>query len=473
MDPVQQFQALTRDLVSAQRELAALYRQAADPLFEAQTASRRTELITRRDAMMDAWARLGLAWLLQGGEVHLASDLAGEAESEDSAEDDDSARPLTVLRSPEPGPEVLVRGEAPSLDRVAPSTWARSPLLRATPLDTDRLREVLVALETPPEQIPDMSGVLEELRRLADATTPTSLSIWSDFPKDVQRALVGMTVARARHVQDETPTSLHPMNIDQELDRFFSSMTAFSKREQPGFVFGLRRHHHAVAENWFADAHRWWSELTARIPETAALNPEHALEELRTALEEERSDDDLIALALTALDAGLSPEDQRMVRLMMPHQDKLGKHTRFKRLRKAIRDAAAEDKSIEAEVTEDATVVPEDWPYASALKGKRALVIGGPANDAVRKRIQDAFGLASLEWSNADQVKNIQAAASAIRGGNADLAIILRRFIGHNVDRTLIPACRTAGVLWVSVERGYSVGDIQRAVEQFLGSTGD
>lgn len=473
MDPVQQFQALTRDLVTAQRELAGLYRQAADPLFEAQTASRRAELITRRDAMMDAWARLGLAWLLHGGEVHLSADqpTTGEGDGGETREEDESARPVAVIRPPEPGPEV-VRVDGPTMDRgFSTSTWARSPLTRPIPLDVERLKELLVTAETPPDHIADMSGVLEELRRLSEITTPASLAVWSDFPKDVQRALVGMTVARARHVQDEIPTSLHPMNIDQELDRFFSSMTAFSKREQPGFVFGLRRHHHAVAENWFADAHRWWSELVARVPETAVLNPERALEELRTALEEGSSDDDMIALALTALDAGLAPEDQRLVRLMMPHQDKLGKHTRFKRLRKAIRDTQTEDKAIEAEVGQDDTTIPADWPYHSALKGKRALILGGEPHEDARKRLQDALGLASLEWVNAEDVKNIQQAASAIRGGTADLAIILRRFIGHNVDRTIIPACRTAGVLWVSVERGYGVAQIKAAVEQFLGAT--
>ena len=71
MEIVQQFQAASVELVSIQRELSHLYRLAADPLIEAQSAHRRSELLARRDNLLNLWARLGLSWLLKGGGVQL------------------------------------------------------------------------------------------------------------------------------------------------------------------------------------------------------------------------------------------------------------------------------------------------------------------------------------------------------------------------------------------------------------------
>ncbi len=73
-------------------------------------------------------------------------------------------------------------------------------------------------------------------------------------------------------------------------------MTAFSKREQPGFVFGLQRHHHSVGETWAADAFRWWDGLTARLPDPSVLDPDRALHALRDAMAEGGSDDEIVSL---------------------------------------------------------------------------------------------------------------------------------------------------------------------------------
>ena len=115
-------------------------------------------------------------------------------------------------------------------------SWSRAVAPRVVPLDPEKLREILRQLGEPPEEIDNATGVQDELRRLAEFTSPAFLNAWVDMPKDSQRALVGMCVARARHVQDEIKAELHPATIEAELDRFFSGMTAFSKREQPGFV---------------------------------------------------------------------------------------------------------------------------------------------------------------------------------------------------------------------------------------------
>ena len=483
MEIVQQFQAASVELVSIQRELAHLYRLAADPLIEAQSAHRRAELIARRDNLLNLWARIGLAWLLKGGAVQLLEPAAPSEASRAPEAAGAEAASGEAVEAPAQTPAATVVDRAAferaTFDRaafergdmggLAPS-WLRpaTPAPRPQPVDLDRLREVLRALDPPPAVLEDEIQVREELRRLAENTTPSALALWGDFPKDVQRALVGMAVARARHVQDEISPALHPITIDQELDRFFSGMTAFSKREQPGFVFGLRRHHHPVAERWEEDSNRWWSELANRLPEPITPNPERALNALYDTLESGGGDEEVVQRALEVLDAGVVPEDHRFVRAMIPHQDKLRKHTRFKRLRKAIRDIVTEDEAIEAESLADDATLPEDWPFLRRLADLRAAVVGGELREAGRARIQSAFGFSNVEWVTSEHRQNLSRLAADITGGKVDFVIVLRRFVGHDVDKVGLAAARTADVPWVSVERGFGVQQVRAAIERYL-----
>ena len=468
------FQDVGRELLESQRELSGLYEQSADPVAEAAGSARRSDLATRRDALLARWGRIGLSWMLSGGEIRLGG-LPEASESDEPA--GTAATPLettVVVTRGDRGPaERLLDGSG--LDRTFGSSWTQSAPPRVVPLDVDRLRDVLQPLAEPPRDIPSTGAVLDELRRLGDNTLPQRLSVWTDFPKEVQRALIGMCVARARHVQDEISADLHPIDIEPMLDRFFSGMTAFSKREQPGFVFGLRRHHHPVGASWEDDAHRWWSEVASRLPEPLAANPDRALDELRGLLEgdEEPDEERVVEQSIATLDAGLLPEDPRLVALMAPHLDKLRKHTRFKRLRKAIRDAAADDDEFAAEMSGTAPTVDEAWTFFPLVRGRNAAIVGGDLTEDARERISEAFGFSSVEWLTTDSSRDVQGLVTAIRGGGIDFVIVLRRFIGQNVDRSVLPACRATGVPWVSVERGYGVPQIRAAIERFLTNTAD
>lgn len=473
MEIVQQFQATSTELIVVQRELAQLFRMSADPLLESQTSGRRAELTARRDSLLDHWARIGLAWLLQGGGVQLV-DAPQPAEGTSQAE---AAEGAVAGEPTESGPTVVVVSAPPSserhmdsasFDRGLSPSWVRAVPPRPQPVDVERLREVLKGFDPPPSNITEEAQVRDELRRLSDNTTPTAISAWLDFPKEVQRALVGMAVARARYVQDEISPALHPITIDQELDRFFSGMTAFSKREQPGFVFGLRRHHHPVAERWAEDAQRWWTELATRLPEPITPNPERALNTLQQSIDDDAGEEEVVQRALEVLDAGVAADDPRFVRMMIPHLVKLGKHTRFKRLRKALRDMMTEDETIVAESESDDSVLPSDWALREHVAGRHAAIVGGDAREDARKRIQDAFGFASLEWVTTDHGRNLQNLASSIKSGGVDFVILLRRFIGHNVDQLVLPAARSSEVPWISVERGYGVQQIKAAIERYL-----
>ena len=75
-------------------------------------------------------------------------------------------------------------------------------------------------------------------KNLLERVSSEQIDTWRTLPREAQKALVGLVTARARHLQDERdPDQMGPDTRD-ELDRVFSALTSFSKREQPGFVFG-------------------------------------------------------------------------------------------------------------------------------------------------------------------------------------------------------------------------------------------
>jgi hypothetical protein len=170
----------------------------------------------------------------------------------------------------------------------------------------------------------------------------------------------------------------------------------------------------------------------------------------------------------SALEAGVAPDDPRLVGLTENHIEALRQSARFKKLRRAIRASlnTAESPTPAAE----SSGPPPDWAFWDVVRSKRAAVIGGDLREDARKRIQDAFGFSMLDWVTTDHARNIQVLAAAIRGGTIEFVILLRRYIGHDVDRIVIPACRAAGVPWISVERGYGVSQITLAIERYRAS---
>ena len=348
------FEKAQKDLLTAQSQLSALAAAAAaDPWLETQQQEKRQQLTRERDEMLHKWARMGLSWLLRGGRIRLVS---AEGETSELA----APRPAAAAqgapqggfarRAPVRNPTVVqtVRRGAPRpevIEYTPPraSTWRRpTPVINE--LDAETLRESLDLL-TEPDALNSPEDIRTELSNLLQGTSSQALLDWASFPKPIQRSLVGHVVARARHVQDEVSETLFPVDLSHDLDRIFSGMTAFSKREQPGFVFGLMRHHHPVGESWLSDARKWWQDLINQLPEDLRPDPEGALEELETLIEEEADEQEIVEQALTVLEDGMDPEDARLVKLMAPRRHLLKEHARFKKLRKAIR--AQEDSTEE------------------------------------------------------------------------------------------------------------------------------
>jgi len=77
----QTYPQVATELVRVQRELQELVQGAADPVAEERTRGRREALERRRAQLLDSFGRLGLAWLMQEGTVHLVTPAAPEAET--------------------------------------------------------------------------------------------------------------------------------------------------------------------------------------------------------------------------------------------------------------------------------------------------------------------------------------------------------------------------------------------------------
>ena len=342
------FDKAQSDLLNAQSELSSLIANAAaDPWLESQQEGQRERLTARRDEQLQRWARIALSWMLRGGKLQLVPpDGSGQTHVLSAPRPQPVPTPTRVTRTATrstPVVQTIRRGRSDDYSS-RDSRWQRpAPQATINELDAETLRDTLDTLEEP-DALQTAEDVRDELERLLQGTNPQILMDWSGFPKAVQRSLVGHVVARARHVQDEVPPSIFPPDLSHDLDRIFSGMTAFSKREQPGFVFGLMRHHHPVGESWLSDARKWWKDLINHLPEDIRPDPEGALTELQEMLEEEDpEDEEIIDQALAVLEDGLDATDERFVRLMAPHKHLLGKHTQFKKLRAAIRALGDEE----------------------------------------------------------------------------------------------------------------------------------
>ncbi len=142
------------------------------------------------------------------------------------------------------------------------------------------------------------------------------------------------------------------------------------------------------------------------------------------------------------------------------------KFSRFRALRKAIRDQQAPEPGIESELIYGP---PKDWRYWGVVKGKNAIMIGGTPKENARARIQDSLTFADLNWIWIGQMKQVETVCQRIRAGSIDMVILLQSFCPHSAANKVADACKSTGTMLLPVERGYGITQIQRAVEEHIG----
>ena len=319
--------------------------------------------------------------------------------------------------------------------------------------------------ETDEERLAEAAVLDRELQRLA---------LWAEYPRGIQRALVGLFACRLRHLQEDSPSHIKAI-LERQIRKDFARLTQFSSDHQPGWVTGLSRQHKPETGTWSGDAIFWWKtlrrELGGFVPETeqSAANPEVALNALQAVMNDRHPDPQNVRKAATrALNAGVTPEDPRLVRLLIGHLDALSGDKSLKRLRRAVRRAETGEDEEEPEVLTSQDVIPPDWPYLERTRGHAAVMVGGEIREQRRALIQDALGFTSLEWLSGYDIRQVQNLSERIEGGRVGFVILLARFISHKVTDILLPACKSAEVDWVMVRQGYGLSQIRVAVERYL-----
>jgi hypothetical protein len=251
----------------------------------------------------------------------------------------------------------------------------------------------------------------------------------------------------------------------------FSQMTKVSKETKPGFVKGLSRSHTSEGPAWIDDAVTWWHAVRRHLPTDApappptpsSLNAERQIGLLAEAVDDARADAELCGLVALALDAGVKPDDPRLVALLLGHAEMLVDR-RFRNLRKFVRQGRS---SVDAESQEPpGPAVPDDWPWLVRTRDRRAVLVGGDRREKTEDRVREAFSFTEVEWDSGWHPRRVEALAARIQAGGVDLVILLARFLSHKTWDVLVPACKAAGVPFILVERGYGIAQIRASMEK-------
>lgn len=469
MSPIHLGSRLTRafedtgaKLLEVHGELAKLVAKAAsDPWGEHLNQTRIAELQAKRDELMLTHARQMLSWRLQGGRVeltHKTEALTPATPQNEPAED---------AAEQAERPKVFHRRRTTSDHREDGENRTGGSHIKLDGAQIEPLIATLRMLEEPTTPIDSMERVRQELESLTAGTTNTRLDTWTSFPKLVQKALVGMVVARARHLQDEVHDSLIPSGLSGDLDRVFSTMTGFSKREQPGFVFGLQRHHHPMGLTWLADARRWWNDLIDALPNSSVMNPKSALAELKRRVSAELGEEEIKKQLVVVIEAGVEPNEPRLLTMCLGLEEMIRKTGKLKPLREPLSNF----KKVldDSETSYSDAALPEDFDCADDLSGLNVLLVGGEhVPDETIKRMEELFDFNTISRPPTGTRLQMEDRGREIMNGNYDLVIVLTCFVGgkdhyHHVDT----ACREMEIPLTDLDpsRGYEFEELLYAVE--------
>ncbi len=491
------------DLVAVQQHLAAvedvLDRLATDADLRADPRYHElmTNLLSERSAAQARWGALLWELRCRGGVVTWqAPDDAIEADGEDAladalsgpapelaaqdAQEHDAGlglvtEPVAVASPPhtdaeteEPACFAMPRGVPANqgqIDALVAAFRAGPPAASVTSLRSEVavLRSVLSQLGKPgptktAKNVRDEVGCLEQFTM--------HLYELRELSAEMHLRVVNYLVARGRRLQEPPAVRLlEEVGLDRALDALFSRWSLHRRTHQPGFVHGLSRSHIPEAGTWAKEATELWAALSAPADEDVPEpNAERAIAALSQLLDAGGATDQVVAQLDVVLASGVAQQDQRLVRLLALSPDVV-KLSRFRTLRRAIRDAEVADDD-EAETV---AALPPDWPYWSVVQDKRALVLGGVPREHARQRIEQAFGMAELLWPSVDHHKQLDSLAQRVRAGGLDLVVVLQSLTSHKATGKLVQACQDVGVPFVPVERGYGVARIKRAIEEHVG----
>lgn len=418
------------------------------------------ELRAQRDSLLLQWGRLALRWQMGGGQLELK---AREA----------TAQPAPIEEVDEPGDSF---DDAPAVDMETISKISRIVMSPnwgdETPdpgYDVAQAQEIATRLGEPrvltadADLLAEAASLDRELQRLA---------AWAEYPRNIQRAFIGLVACRLRALQEDSPSNIRAI-LERQIRKDFARLTQFSSDHQPGWVTGLSRLHKPETGSWISDADFWWKTLRSELggldlSTDTAPNPEVALNALQEVVGARHPDPAQVRQAASqALAAGVVAEDPRLVRLLIGRLDALTGEKSLKRLRRAVRNAMTDDDDDDDQLLPD-DLLPPDWPFLERTRGHFAVMVGGETRERRRALIQDALGFSGLEWISGYEIRHVQSLAERISSGRVGFVILLARFISHKVTDILVPALKASDIDWVVVRQGYGLQQISQAIERYL-----
>lgn len=478
-------------------------------------ATLRSELLGERSQIYVQIGAVVARWAKRGGEIALTVDDPDRTAIIETGGRIGSSSPLVFPDHVDPDATIGAAETVVTFAAIAtePATAAalERPVVPATPTarpNPPSLESVLhetrrsVRAVTMPEPVgppPDILGSDPGLPPVdADRATLEQemawldeqgnlLARWRSSTAPLQHAVLSWLTARARWCQE----LLGAGDDADHVARLFPKLSAFSKRERPGFVYGLRRDHRAQSESWHHDCEGWRKQVAEHADAQAEVehaddedrNPERALGKLDEVLEAEPTNRDIVVAVAEALEMGVRADDPRLLRLVAERREALAGDPRFKRVRRALRawagedpDATSDDTTLFADTSlfgDVASLSSERVSELDAAASKlRILMVGGEPREVHRQRLKSATGVAELEWAPATRgggTGKLQSTAESIRRGSWDGVVLLPRFCGHDVDAMLVPACKASETPWLHLRGGYGVGPMREAVRHLAG----
>lgn len=272
--------------------------------------------------------------------------------------------------------------------------------------------------------VDELAGARSALDPIAVLThLASSQSRWPLLPREAQVALVSSIASALRAHQTAAP--------DVRIDRTIPRLRLYVERESPGFVHGLARQHTPREGSWAAASEARWEELLGFLPQKP------------------------VAKAAARIPSGTAPSRVAASNSPAATGDSLDAHAC------AEIDPEAEDTRPEP--------VPTDWPWRVRMTGSRAIMVGGDPREPNRLRLEECFGFKELVWERTEHARNpLLHVRDRVRNGRVDVVFILARFVGHDADEIIQPACKERGVDFVPIAKGYGVAAFRLAIERYV-----
>ncbi len=188
----------------------------------------------------------------------------------------------------------------------------------------------------------------------------------------------------------------------------------------------------------------------------------------RGAKERGRAQAEIKEVLATWFDAHYGAEDPRLVRACIPFVDHLPEAKRFRAFRKRVREAIGFDPTTEEKQTEEASVIPDNWPWRPYFTGKRIAVVGGLETD-LRHVLARNLAPATITWFETEGSEDTRVRASLFRQmrGAFDL-IMVTRFAPRLFGLEVLATARQLQVPAFRVKSGSNLAQILRAAEEDL-----